>query len=304
METFVRDGVTYQRWRVGASTYVACMQLGARLMSWDVALPTGNRSVIYWPATHDLAKFGSVRGGNPVLFPFAGRCHVGGVLGHWVDPEGVKRPMPAHGFVRQGACEITATGTDFVEARLTPDAAAHAAYPYAYDFYVRYEFGELGFRVEFRLENRDAKRMPWGPGHHFYFTLPWHQGLTRKDYVLKMDAKKAVKHATDGSFLPEKDIELPVTFDHPRLSDTLFTKLKSDTVLFGPQSGEEDIRLTFAETPAATTALVTWTEHDTSPFYCVEPWVCLPNAPANKFEGCRWVEPGCADRFVCRVELA
>ncbi len=304
METFVRDGIEYQRWRVGAATYVACMQLGARLMSWDVALPSGNRSVIHWPATHDLAKFGSVRGGNPILFPFAGRCHVDGALGFWKDPEGVKRPMPAHGFVRQGRCEITAAGKDFVEARLVPDADAQAAYPYAYDFFVRYTFGELGFTVDFRLENRDAKRLPWAPGHHFYFTLPWHKGLTRKDYELKFDARRATKHATDGSFLPEKGIGLPCTFDHPRLSDTLFTRLKSDTVLFGPKGGEEDIRITYAEAPAATTALVTWTQDDASPFYCVEPWVALPNAPANKFEGCRWVEPGHADRWTCRVELA
>ena len=36
-----------------------------------------------------------------------------------------------------------------------------------------------GFTVGFELRNRDARRMPWGPGHHFYFTLPWHGNLTR-----------------------------------------------------------------------------------------------------------------------------
>lgn len=304
MDIIERDGLKLHRWRVGASTYVACPERGARLMSWDIALPSGNRSVIHWPAACDLAKFGSVRGGNPILFPFAGRCHEAGSPGRWRDPEGVSRPMPAHGFVRQGACEITACGDTFFEARLLPDAAALEAYPYSYDFFVRYDFGELGFRAEFRLENRDTRPIPWAPGHHFYFTLPWHKGLSRKDYSLRFQAKKAVKHAADGSFLPEKDVALPATFDHPRLSDTLFTGLKGDTVLFGPNGGEEDIRITYGEPPAAGTALVTWTEGDDSPFYCVEPWMCLPNAHARKFDGCRRTPPGAADRFVCRVDLA
>jgi galactose mutarotase-like enzyme len=303
MEKITIDGLDCQRLRVGASTYTLCMERGARLMSWEMELPTGRREVIHWPQSGaDYSRFANIRGGNPVLFPFAGRGHVGGAPGWWVDPEGVKRPYPQHGLVRQGACEIVESGADFIAAKFIPAAGDETVYPYSYDFIVRYRFRELGFTVEFELRNRDSKRMPWGPGHHFYFTLPWHKGLTRKDYVMRLDAKKVLFHAGDGSFVPKSGIELPVAFDHSGLSDTMFTKIKGDSVSFGPRHGEEDIRISFDSGAAST--VVTWTQDDASPFYCVEPWACLPNSQANKFQGARWVESGCTDKFVCKVELA
>lgn len=303
MEKFTKDGIEFQRWKVGVSTYTACMERGARLMAWDMALPNGNRSVIHWPDSGaDYSRFANIRGGNPVLFPFAGRCHVDGVAGAWVDPEGVKRPYPQHGLVRQGACEIVECGEDFVAAKFLPSDDDAKVYPYSYDFVVRYRFAELGFTVEFQLANRDSRRMPWGPGHHFYFTLPWHKGLRRSDYVLNLDAKKAVRHASDGTFVPTKEVVLPGPFDQPGLSDTMFTKIKGDSLTFGPRHGEEDIRIRFDSGAAST--VVAWTQDEASPFYCVEPWACLPNFQARKFDGARQVESGCVDKFVCRVELA
>ena len=303
MEKFTKDGVEFQRWKVGASTYTACMERGARLMAWDIALPAGKRSVIHWPESGaDFSRFANIRGGNPVLFPFAGRGHVDGAPGWWIDPDGVKRPYPQHGVARQGRFEITASGADFVEARLVHGDEEAKVYPYSYDFLVRHKFRETGFTVEFELRNRDAKWMPWGPGHHFYFTLPWHKGLRRGDYVMHLDAKKVLFHASDGNFVPKAGVTLPATFDLPELSDTMFTKIKGDSVSFGPRHGEENIRLTFDGGVAA--AVVTWTQDDASPFYCVEPWACLPNSQARKFEGARRVEPGCADIYACKVELA
>ncbi len=305
MENFTtKDGLSCQRVRVGASAFTLCMERGARLMSWEMALPTGRREVIHWPASGaDLSRFANIRGGNPVLFPFAGRGHVEGAPGWWIDPEGVKRPYPQHGVARQGRFELLPSAdADVVEARLVHGEEEAKVYPYSYDFIVRYRFRELGFMVEFELRNRDAKRMPWGPGHHFYFTLPWHKGLSRRDYVMRLDAKKIVHHAGDGTFVPKKDIELPVAFDHAALSDTMFTKIRGDAVTFGPRHGEEDIRIVFDSGAAST--VVTWTQDDASPFYCVEPWACLPNSQANKFQGARWVESGCTDKFVCKVDLA
>lgn len=307
METFTQSGVTLRRWRIGASTFTACPERGARLMSWTMDLPNGRREIIAWPddapLSGDAKTFGSIRGGNPVLFPFAGRCHVDGAPGWWIDPEGVKRPYPQHGVARQGTFEISASGPDFFSARLAPDAAANDIYPYAYEFVVTYRFRELGFTVEYGLTNRDTRPIPWGPGHHFYFKLPWHKGLRRGDYVLNLDAKKALRHLGDGSFTPNKELEKPpVNFDHAGLSDTLFTKIKGDSLTFGPHNGEENIRIGFDAGVNAT--VVTWTPSEDSPLYCVEPWACLPNSQANKFSGARRVFPGGTDRYVVTVDLA
>ena len=144
--------------------------------------------------------------------------------------------------------------------------------------------------------------MPWGPGHHFYFTLPWHGNLTRGDYTLRLDAKKSVRHAGDGTFVPTEDVTLPVNFGHagPERHD-VHEDPGTTQLTFGPRNGEEDIRITFDSGASAT--VVVWTESEASPFYCVEPWACLPNAQANKFTGARWVGIGCADAFVCKVKI-
>ncbi|MDR2862876.1 MAG: hypothetical protein LBV54_03225 [Puniceicoccales bacterium] len=305
METFTRDGFTYQRWNTGASTFTACMELGARLMRWELDLPSGRREVIYWPDNADMADIANVRGGNPVLFPFMGRNYADGEKFFWRDPEGVKRPMPQHGWARQGRFDIIRADASSVEALFRPDAAAREGYDYDYEFRVRYVFDELTLDCELELKNKDTRNIPWCAGHHFYFGLPWHKGLGRAGYTLNVPAKKIWRHSADGKLVPFHDVTLPADFSDPAISDSIYTKLKSNIVTFGPKSGEENVTLRIGEEPVpdAWTTLVTWTLADNSPFYCVEPWMGPPNSHEHK-NGLRWVAPGKAEKFVVTVSLA
>ncbi len=65
------------------------------------------RDVIYWPEIDNLDNIASVRGGNPILFPFSGRSYDRGEIHHWRADDGVRRPMPMHGCARQGQFRIT-----------------------------------------------------------------------------------------------------------------------------------------------------------------------------------------------------
>ena len=92
--------------------------------------------MIHWPADFDARRSSAPKicaAATRLLFPFAGRCHVDGAPGWWTDPEGVKRPYPQHGLVRQGAFEIVESGGDAVAARFVPAAGDAAVYPYSYD---------------------------------------------------------------------------------------------------------------------------------------------------------------------------
>jgi galactose mutarotase-like enzyme len=281
------------------------MELGARLLRWELALPTGVRQVIYWPEDANFADIAPVRGGNPILFPFPGRNYVDGERFFWRDAEGVKRPMPLHGLARQGRFEIVRSGADFVETLFKPDAAAREAFPFDYEFRVRYRFGELSLRVELALtSNEPVREIPWCAGHHFYFGLPWHSGLSRGDYTLDVPAKKCWRHGADGSLVRFDAPEMPARFSDPALSDAIFTKLKSNAAVFGPLSGEENVTVRIGEeaVPDAWTSVVTWTEAADSPFYCVEPWMGPPNCPAHK-NGLRKVAPGGTETFFVSVNL-
>ena len=100
--------------------------------------------------------------------------------------------MPVHGFARYGQFEIIAIDENGFTAELQPDEASTAAYPFNYRFTARYIFGEVSFKVYLRLDNLGDEPIPWSAGHHFYFNLPGHSGLTRSDYRFDIPAKKCL----------------------------------------------------------------------------------------------------------------
>jgi galactose mutarotase-like enzyme len=213
--------------------------------------------------------------------------------------------MPMHGFTRNGAFTIVdADGSGFT-AELQPDAAARQAYPFNYRFTVRYEFAAVSFKVFLKLENRGDTPILWSAGHHFYFTLPWHDELARKDYRFKIPAKKCFTHASDGALQPVKPFETDSSFGRAENSDRIFTQLTGDLAIFGPNGGEEDIGIRFlkdSETHSKWNAFVTWTETDDSPFYCVEPWMGPPNSPEHG-KGLHAVSAGESATFGVEVAL-
>ena len=74
MERIPYLGHTILKWQVGASSFLALPELGARLMNWNVTLGDGSvRDIIYWPELDSLDNIAGARGGNPILFPFGGR---------------------------------------------------------------------------------------------------------------------------------------------------------------------------------------------------------------------------------------
>jgi galactose mutarotase-like enzyme len=306
METIDYNGVTLHRWNCGPSTFLARPEMGARLMNWNLRMSDGSfRDVIHWPEDANFDNFDKVRGGNPILFPFSARTYNKGKIGFWKDPQGTVRPMPMHGFSRNGIFNIVAADESGFTAELQPDAVAQEAYPFDYRFTVRYEFEAVSFKVYLKLENLGDTPILWSAGHHFYFTLPWHDGLNRKDYRFEIPAKKCFTPAPDGSLQTVKPLEPIGSFGDPKNSNLIFTRLKDDLAVFGPNGGEEDIGIRFlkdSDTYSTWNAFVIWTENDDSPYYCVEPWMGPPNSPEHG-KGLHAVGAGEASTFGVEVAL-
>ncbi|MGF1452658.1 MAG: aldose epimerase [Opitutales bacterium] len=306
METIDYEGLTLRKWTIGASSFLACPERGARLMNWHLRLADGSfRDVIHWPEDADYSQLAKVRGGNPILFPFAGATFDQGEIGFWRDPEGERRAMPQHGFARQGTFAVDELRTDGFSAHFVADAAAQEGYPFKYTFTVEYRFAELHLDVHLTLKNEDKRAIPWSSGHHFYFTLPWHGLGQREDYRIDIPAKKAFRRLDNGQLDEIKPAPKETAFDAPELIERLHCKLKSPESVFGPKSGEEDIRVTFlppGQPPSPWNTIVTWTESDESPFYCVEPWMGPPNAAEHQ-HGLHWVGPGESEVFSVRISL-
>jgi galactose mutarotase-like enzyme len=54
--------------------------------------------------------------------------------------------------------------------------------------------------------------------------------------------------------------------------------------------------------PSRELAVVTWTQDENSPYYCIEPWMGPPNAPENKV-GVHRVAPGQTQKFHVEIKL-
>jgi len=306
METVEFQGQSLSRWRVGNSTFLALPTRGARLLNWNVTHADGSvRDVIHWPENADFAHIAKVRGGNPILFPFCGRTFDRGEQNFWRAPDGIRRPMPQHGFARQGEFTLLWADTRGFSAQLVPTADDRMAYPYDYEFIVTYLFEPIGLACELTLKNLGREPAPWCPGHHFYFTVPWHENATRENYSIEIPATERLKHSPTGTLLPGPSLQPVETIANPDLLDTLHTRLKSNPATFGDPKRREFIRIQLGttKTPPPDAAFVTWSSDATAPYYCVEPWLGLPNSPEH-YRGLHFVPPRESRSFTVTVSLA
>jgi galactose mutarotase-like enzyme len=306
MEKISYLGTKLMRWEVGSSTFLARPELGARLMNWNIALGDGSvRDVIYWPELATLDGFHTVRGGNPILFPFNGRSFDNGDIHFWRAADGVRRPMPMHGLARQGEFKLTHAGERGFTALFVPGAEARECYPFEYEFSVTYRFEPLGLFSEFTLKNLGPVPLPWSAGHHFYFTLPWSEGLVRGDYSIRIPATKTYRQdQTNGQLVPGPRLAAGESLANKELIDCIQTGLRSNEIVFGEKNGPGGITIRHGveRVPAPDAAVVTWTLEDTSPFYCVEPWMGPPNAAGHKV-GLHQVPPGATQTFLVEVRV-
>jgi galactose mutarotase-like enzyme len=307
MERIPYLGQTIFKWQVGASSFLALPEKGARLMNWNVTLGDGSvRDIIYWPEVDTLDTIAQVRGGNPILFPFCGRTFDQGEMLYWRSEDGVRRPMPMHGLARQGKFRTTRLDEGGFSAQFVPDDEAKAAYPFDYEFVVSYRFDPLGVFVELQLTNLGHVPIPWSAGHHFYFTIPWSTGRTRKDYVLESTATKYLRHDFKrGSLTAGPQIGSRETLANPELVDLIHTGLKREIFVVTETGTGNRLRFRsgMAHSNARDLALVTWTQDAEAPYYCIEPWMGPPNAPENKV-GLHSVAPGQTQKFYVEVTIA
>lgn len=303
MEIIKHQELQFYKWTIGASTFLIWPEIGARLMHWYITMADGStRDVIHWPANPDYTQPRKIRGGNPILFPFPARTYDQGKENFWSFNK-EQRPMPRHGFAVDGAFKIIDIHPRGFSAQLQPNTQDYQAYPFQYAFTVKYYLSELSLAVDLVLKNEDTKPIPWAGGHHFYFQLPWHDHLTRKNYQINIPTKKAFIRHQDGSLLPT-ECTMPTTLDNPLLLDRMHTKIKGHTLEWSTLSQEEKMtmKLTGNPTPSEWTTVTTWTENEHSPFFCIEPWL----APANAWEhkkGLCWVEPGQTQTFTVSIDL-
>jgi len=129
------------------------------------SLRIGDTDLLYLDRAtlEDTAK--NVRGGIPVLFPFAS----------WLKdelfvPAGTR--MKQHGFGRNKPWKVTEQRDDLLRTLLVQDAVTATQYPYDYEAEATVFALARGIQVELLMRNTGMKPLPVSPGWHPYFRCP------------------------------------------------------------------------------------------------------------------------------------
>ena len=275
-------------------------QAGGRLLSWHL----DGEPVIHWPDVADWSQPARIRGGNPLLFPFLGRHRVDGQIGRWRDAQGVVRDLPMHGFARDLPFAATAETATEVHMVLTDSDATRAGYPFGFRFEAVYRLvDDHTLDVELITTNTGTSALPYYAGHHFYFSLPHTQ---RGETVLELPRTERRYQQADGSISSPEPGAPSYALDEARILDCFHC-------LDG--APDQPIKLVAPGLNRTVTidlqrpgsqpwyAVTTWTEKPDSDFYCIEPWLGLPDAIHNGL-GLRWLEPGQTETAALRISVA
>jgi galactose mutarotase-like enzyme len=268
--------------------------------------PEQGANVLFWQReTREIISRarnvgGKVRGGDPILFPFIARHFVDGKRDFWRGLDGTVRPMPMHGFARTAKFTIVEDGAEnSLRMRLTDSEQTRPLYPFAFQFDVVVTL-HTGSRLEIRFEttNRGTSSMPYDAGHHFYLAVP-HQ--ERADWALELPCASWGWQNPDGSIRQAAATESVLRLDDPALIDRFqIQPLDADVTLLNARA---ERRLVFElKHPGSVPwyAITTWTEFPESDFFCVEPWLGLPNA-IHHGQGLRHLAPGQTETATCII---
>jgi galactose mutarotase-like enzyme len=284
----------------GASLLRFAPQAGGRLLSWHI----DGKPVIHWPDHADWSQPSKIRGGNPLLFPFLARHRVDGRIGFWRDAHGTVREVPMHGFARDLPFDTTvAADGQSLQMTLADSAATHTGYPFGFRFEAVYRLvDDHTLDVELTTVNTGDAALPYYAGHHFYFELPHEQ---RGETVLELPPSQRRYQLPDGSISAAESGEPRYTLDEARIVDR-FHCLEgvSDQPVRLIARGLNRVVTIDLRRPGSLDwyAVTTWTEAPDSDFYCVEPWLGLPDAIHNGL-GLRWLEPGHSETAALRIKV-
>ena len=267
---------------------------GARLMRWNV----NDRPVLHWPESPDWTRSGSIRGGNPLLFPFIARTFLDGQIGFWKSPDGQKRPAPMHGLVRAAPFSVVEkTATKMVMAIEWNETMA-AAYPFAFRFTVSYEISGPQLLVDYMVENLGVEPMPFSVGNHFYFDIP---AAERSQWALVGQFASGGRQAANGTIIDLPAMSKTANLSDPALVDLFHIGPPCDGVRLSHQTDGRSVQIDWPpQMEEIWYAVTTWTEKPDSEFYCVEPWTALPDAVHNG-QGLRWLKPGASEALHLRL---
>lgn len=244
------------RWRLTAGTSAA--ELAPSRGALVTRFTVDGVELLFLDEATFLDPSKNVRGGIPLLFPFAGK-----------PPPG--SPLPQHGFARRRAWEVLTATSDgsraWVECVLRDDAESRAAWPWRFELRYAVTLSERALALEWTLSNRDTTPLPLHFGIHPYFQVG-EKARVRVEGASGMafDNRAQVDRKVDAVDFSDGEVDL-----HFAAPVSRRTRLE--------RGAAPAVELEWSR---QFDTLVLWTLPG-QPFVCVEPWSGRGGVPAGRF---------------------
>lgn len=209
-------------------------------------------------------------GRAPILFPVIGLLE-----GGCYRLDGIRYPMPKHGFARLSTFDIIDQSADAVTFRLAASDATRAIYPFAFQLDIRFSILDAALTVAAVIANEGDAPMPASFGFHPALRWPLPFGQPRDEHGIRFqyDEPAPVRRVDANGFLLPEPQSTPVAGDILMLRDDLFVgdalifdRLESRQISYGAAAGPRVV-VDFTEFPT----LGVWTKPEAE-FICIEPW--------------------------------
>ncbi|HEY8965764.1 MAG TPA: hypothetical protein VIM58_04935, partial [Candidatus Methylacidiphilales bacterium] len=139
-------------------------------------------------------------------------------------------------------------------------------------------------------------------GHHFYFNIP---AKERDAWEIDLPFAKAGYRDDDGNPIWNEIPPADTTLGDPDLVDRFHTGPLETA--FAAVDRSTGARIDFDLNPPGNGVpwhtVTTWTESPEADFYCIEPWLGLPNA-IHHGDGLRLIGPGETEKAVCALRYS
>ena len=218
-------------------------------------------------------------GRSPNLFPIVGRVKEGKYrLGE--KEYAIKSP---HGFVRISELEVREKTENSVEFGISSSEETLAAYPFEFDFSVKFTLEESKITVCYLIKNTDDKTMYFSVGAHPGFNIPINDGEKFEDYSIVFENDCEPNEVicencfiTGGKrpFALERKRIIPLRhnlFDNDAI---ILSDMQSRKLTVCSKKSENSVTVDFADFDY----LGIWHKPMTeAPYICIEPWNGLPS---------------------------
>ncbi len=228
--------------------------------------------------------------GSPQLFPLVSYNHLPGAEHHY-EWNGLRRPLPQHGFARRKPWRVVSRGESHVTLELAADAETRAVYPFEFRNELTCRLLNGSLLWDQRIANAGSETMPFSAGFHPYFRIPLAGSERNACYVRCPAGNKYNPIGNAGRF----EVEPFPAQDFPVGKDVSGTLLlggfgRREFAMVDPGAGAEVV-INWEGAPVYRYCAI-WSRNTTEPFYCIEPWTALPNSFSRHSDDLVRLAPG------------